>query len=107
MGGQREGERGGTGGAGGIGLAGDDGAVAVGQAARRERPSALELAVAVATTAAPSTVKWTTAPASASRLRAGFEVILSVGEAPVSLTSFSVSTGAGAAWLAGWAASAC
>ncbi len=54
----------------------------------------LALAVAVAVTAAPSTVKCTTAFGSAVPASAGLEVILSVAEMPVSLARASVSTGA-------------
>src|SRR5437868_2960851 len=53
-----------------------------------------ELAVAVAATAAPSTVKWTIAPASAVPLSAALEVILSVADAPVSLAKAAVTKGA-------------
>src|SRR5258708_10051767 len=54
----------------------------------------LALAVAVAATAVPSMVKWTTAPGSAVPVRAGLAVILSVAEAPVSLARPAVTTGA-------------
>src|SRR5438105_15121451 len=54
----------------------------------------LALAVAVAAMAAPSTVKWTTAPGSAVPLSAGLAVILSLAEAPVSLARLAVTTGA-------------
>src|SRR5262249_33619955 len=54
----------------------------------------LEFAVTVDDSAAPSTVKWTTALGSAVPLNAALAVILSVAELPVSLTSFSVTVGA-------------
>jgi hypothetical protein len=90
---EREGERGGASIAGGVGLARqmvcDPSVKPLGVNVQ----APLLLAVAVAAIALPSTVKCTTALGSPDPVSAGFEVILSLDDEPVSCTNASVTLG--------------